>query len=127
MKKKPQVVLMHKKEIKELFRKSTGFCAWDMYEKGYKIRDNHAKAGIDYYLSTFKKERKAIDKKKLLNISYNHLFKAIREIIDESYYLYYEVNGMFREDKFKVSERNEIADKKYNDFIINCSTKEHPN
>ena len=113
----PKDVFIQKKEIKQLFRKATGFCAWGEYELGYKLRDNSARSGIDYYLSEFKKDNKTIDKKQLLKISYGHLFKVIRKLIDESYYLYYEVNGTFRKNKFKSFERNEIADKYFKEFI----------
>ncbi len=123
MNKSPKDIFIQKKEIKLLFRNATGFCAWGEYERGYKLRDISARAGIDYYLSEFKNNHKSIDKKILLKIKYNHLFKVIREIIDKSYYLYYEVNGTFREDKFKASERNEIADKYFKEFIDFYSKK----
>ena len=117
MKKISNNVFIQKNEIKQLFRKATGFCSWGDYEQGYKLRDNSAKIGIDYYLNELKKDHNPIDKIRLLEISYDHLFKVIRKIIDESYYLYYEVNGTFREDKFKASERNEIADKYFNELM----------
>lgn len=106
-----------------MFRKATGFCSWGEYERGCKLRDNHAKAGIDYYFTESKRNYKLIDKKLLLKINYDHLLEMIREIINESYYLYYEVNGTFREDKFKASERNEIADNYFNKIIDFYSKK----
>jgi len=114
---KEKYVNVQKKEIKQLFRKATGFCSWGEYEQGYKLRDNNAKTGIEYYLNEFKQNHVSIDEKILFKVNYNHLFKIIREIIDESYFLYYEINGTFREDKYKPSERNAIADKKYKEFI----------
>lgn len=108
MKTKPVDVILSKKELKILFRKATEFCQWDEYEKGYKYRDNKTTLGIkDFVAKTLNNNLQSRNK---LEVHYNQLHKAIREVIDESYLFYYNINGTFKARKAKSEERNKFAD-----------------
>ena len=118
MSKKNRKIFLSRKELRKLFRKATGFCMWDEYERGYDLRDSAASSGVNYYLNEFEKTRKASGKKdKLHEIDIDHLIKTVRSVIDLSYSLYYNFNGTFREDKFSADEKNGIADRVYREFV----------
>lgn len=110
-------IKLTKKEIKILFRSATGFCKWDEYERGYKIRNNNVTLGIDFFILQIVNIRNDSSKNTLIDIDYKKLYSAIRKVVDESYLLYYNINGTFREDKVKVTEKNVIADSLYTKFL----------
>lgn len=109
-----------KSELKKLFREATSFCKWDEYERGYKIRDKNAALGMDYFLNkTIDKRGKLVvnSKDNLIRVDYKKLRNAVREVIDESYLLYYNINGTFRKYNARIDERNKTADSLYLKFL----------
>lgn len=109
------IVQITKRDIKKLFRMATEFCEWDEYEKGYKYRDNKTIIGIKEFLELILS--KEVQSRNKLEVHYNQLHKAIREVIDESYLFYYNINGTFKERKAKVEERNKFADSLSEKFL----------
>ncbi len=122
MKNKSKHVAITKSQLKKMFHQATGFCSWGEYERGDMLRDRYAMAGIDYCLNEFKiQNKKHIKKNDFIKLEYGGLFKAIRDVIDKSYFLYYNANGTFREDRYKASEINDIADDACKQFLAGLS------
>ena len=121
MKIKPKTVVLTKSGLIKLLRKATGFCQWDEYEKGYKLRDKQTILGVDYFIDSLKNEKSDYRRERreiYYEIKYTKLYKVIREIIDDSYWLYYNANGTFRKDKCTSAEKNEIANRFYKELVI---------
>lgn len=117
MKLKDREISLSKSEIKKLLKNATGFCKWDDFEKGFIIRDKNAQYGLDSFLIELKNSSHGLHSNNIV-LHYNNLLSAVRAVIDESYYLYYDLNGTFRADKFKNSECNEIVNRIFKKFIL---------
>ncbi len=110
-----KLVHISKRDIKKLFRLATEYCQWDEYEKGDKYRDNKTSLGLKEFLEQNLNTK--VQSRNKLKVHYNQLHKAIRNVIDESYLFYYNINGTFKVKKAKVEERNKFADSLSGKFV----------